>query len=219
MTVGVVSAKGRTSVGITDYEDFIQTDAAINPGNSGGPLVNMNGEVVGINSAIFSRSGGYMGIGFAIPIDIVKIIKDQLIAKGSVARGYLGVMIQDLNDDLVKSFDLDDTNGVLIAEVTEDSPAEKAGIKRGDVVVEFAGKKVQNVGQFRNMVALTPPNSEVKVTINRDGNKRVLTLKLGEQDEKMTARATQTDIIKQLGFTVQNLTKDLAQQFGYENLG
>jgi serine protease Do len=219
MTVGVVSAKGRTSVGITDYEDFIQTDAAINPGNSGGPLVNMNGEVVGINSAIFSRSGGYMGIGFAIPIDMVKIIKDQLIAKGSVARGYLGVMIQDLSDDLVKSFDLDDTNGVLIAEVTEDSPAEKAGIRRGDVVVEFAGKKVQNVGQFRNMVALTPPNSKVRVTINRDGNKRVLTLRLGEQDEKMTARATQTDIMKQLGFTVQNLTKELAKQFGYENLG
>ena len=217
MTVGVVSAKGRTSVGITDYEDFIQTDAAINPGNSGGPLVNMNGEAVGINSAIFSRSGGYMGIGFAIPIDMVKQIKDQLIAKGSVTRGYLGVMIQDLTEDLVRSFDLDDTNGVLIAEVTEDSPADKAGIKRGDVVVEFNGKKVKNVGQFRNMVALASPKSRVKMSINRNGKKKVLTVRLGEQDKDMIAGITQADIMKQLGFTVQNLSKDLAQQFGYQN--
>jgi len=219
MTVGVVSAKGRTSVGITDYEDFIQTDAAINPGNSGGPLVNMDGEVVGINSAIFSKSGGYMGIGFAIPINMVKQIEDQLITKGSVTRGYLGVVIQDLTEDLVKSFDLEDTHGVLIAEVTENSPAHKAGIKRGDVVVEFDGKKVKNVGQFRNMVALTPPHSKTELVINRNGKKKVLTVRLGEQDKDMMVEGvTQTDTIKQLGFTVQNLSKDLARQFGYENL-
>lgn len=149
---------------------------------------------------------------------MVKQIKDQLITKGSVTRGYLGVVIQNLTEDLVKSFDLEDTNGVLIAEVTEGSPAEKAGMRRGDVVVEFDGKKVKHVGQFRNEVALIPPNSKVEVVINRDGKKKVLTVKLGEQDKDMIAGVTQTDIMKQLGFTVQNLSKDLAYQFGYENL-
>ncbi|MBW1728162.1 MAG: PDZ domain-containing protein, partial [Deltaproteobacteria bacterium] len=181
-------------------------------------LVNMDGEVVGINSAIFSKSGGYMGIGFAIPINMVKQIEDQLITKGSVTRGYLGVVIQDLTEDLVKSFDLEDTHGVLIAEVTEDSPAHKAGIKRGDVVVEFDGKKVKNVGQFRNLVALTPPHSKTELVINRNGKKKVLTVRLGEQDKDMVAGVTQTDTMKQIGFTVQNLSKDLARQFGYENL-
>jgi serine protease Do len=148
LTVGVVSAKGRTSVGITDYEDFIQTDAAINPGNSGGPLINLKGEAVGINSAIFSKSGGYMGIGFAIPINMVKEIKDQLITAGKVSRGYLGVAIQDITSELKETLDLTSAEGVLIADVSKDSPAEKASLRRGDVVVEFDGQKVLNVGRF-----------------------------------------------------------------------
>jgi serine protease Do len=216
LTVGVVSAKGRTTVGITDYEDFIQTDAAINPGNSGGPLINLEGEAVGINSAIFSKSGGYMGIGFAIPINMVKSIKDQLIESGEVSRGYLGVMIQDLTEDLKESFDLGETEGVLIANVTEDSPADKGGIKRGDVVIEFNDTKVTSVGQFRNRVALTPPGKKVNLTIIRKGKKKTLSLKLGNLKEGEIAKATQSDMLNDLGLTVQNLPDDLARQYGYE---
>ena len=139
MTVGVVSAKGRSRMGITDYEDFIQTDAAINPGNSGGPLINLDGEVVGINTAIFSRSGGYMGIGFAIPIKMATHIQEQLVDTGKVTRGYLGVGIQDLTKDLATSFGLDDTDGVLVAHVAPGTPAKKAGIQSGDVIVKFDG--------------------------------------------------------------------------------
>ncbi|MBW1723212.1 MAG: DegQ family serine endoprotease [Deltaproteobacteria bacterium] len=216
LTVGVVSAKGRTSVGISDYEDFIQTDAAINPGNSGGPLINMKGEAVGINSAIFSKSGGYMGIGFAIPINMVKAIKKQLIEHGKVLRGYLGVNIQDLTKDLMESFGLSKMRGVLVADVTKGSPADKAGIRRGDVVVEYNGKKVENVGHFRNMVALTPPGTDVKITVIRDGKREVLTAKLGSLDEAEGAHISQSGLMEKLGFTVQDLTEDLARQFGYE---
>ena len=145
LTAGIVSAKGRSSLGLADYENFIQTDAAINPGNSGGPLVDLNDKAVGMNTAIFSQSGGYMGIGFAIPINMAKAIKDQLIKTGSVTRGYLGIVIQDLTPELAKSFGLDDHNGILVAEVTENSPAEKAGLRQGDVIVEFNGKAVEEV--------------------------------------------------------------------------
>ncbi|MFQ5788012.1 MAG: trypsin-like peptidase domain-containing protein, partial [Thermodesulfobacteriota bacterium] len=165
LTVGVVSAKGRTSIGINDYEDFIQTDAAINPGNSGGPLVNLDGEVVGINTAIFSRSGGYMGVGFAIPIDLAREIANQLIEKGEVTRGYLGIVIQPLTADLAKSFDIENGKGILISQVSEDSPAEKAGLKQGDVIIAYRGEPVTDIGTFRNRVALTPPGSQEKLTI------------------------------------------------------
>ena len=215
LTVGVVSAKGRTTVGIADYEDFIQTDAAINPGNSGGPLINLKGEAIGINSAIFSKSGGYMGIGFAIPINMVKAIKDQLIEHGEVRRGYLGVSIQELTKELMDSFALKDTEGVLISDVTEDSPADKAGIKRGDVVVEYNNKKVKNSGQFRNMVALTPPETKVKITLIRDVKRQVLVAELGSLEQAKVAEVSQTDVMEKLGFSVQDLTEDLARQFGY----
>ncbi|MFQ5902242.1 MAG: Do family serine endopeptidase, partial [Candidatus Binatia bacterium] len=154
LTAGIVSAKGRSSIGITDYEDFIQTDAAINPGNSGGPLINLEGRAVGINTAIFSQTGGYMGIGFAIPINMAKSIRDQLIKHGSVTRGYLGIMIQDITPALAKTFGLDTTKGVLISEVTKGSPAGMAGLARGDVIVEFNGHPVEKVGPFHNEVAL-----------------------------------------------------------------
>jgi len=134
LTVGVVSAKGLTSLGITDYEDFIQTDAAINPGNSGGPLVNLYAEVIAMNTAIFTNNGGYMGVGFAISINLAKNIADQLINDGEVTRGYLGVVVQDLTKELAESFELDNYQGILIAQVAEDSPAEKAGLKEGDVI-------------------------------------------------------------------------------------
>jgi len=216
LTVGVVSAKGRTSVGITDYEDFIQTDAAINPGNSGGPLINMKGEAVGINSAIFSKSGGYMGIGFAIPINMVKSIKDQLVTAGKVSRGYLGVSIQDITSELKETFDLKTTEGVLVSDVSKDSPADKAGLKQGDVVVEFNDRKVENTGQFRNLVSLTPPGSKANLVVIRDGKEIELPVKLATLEQASIAGVTQTDAMEKLGFTVQDLSEDLARQFGYE---
>jgi serine protease Do len=213
LTVGVVSAKGRTSLGISDYEDFIQTDAAINPGNSGGPLVNLDGEVIGINTAIFSRSGGYMGIGFAIPVDLAAGIANQLMDNGEVVRGYLGILIQDLTPELAKSFDLETNQGILIAQVTEGSPSEKAGLKQGDVIISFQGNPVTKVGRFRNHVSLTSPGSKQQLTIIRDGKRRDISITIGtlSKDQVIASATTQsTDV---LGLTVQTLTPQLAEQF------
>ena len=216
VTAGIVSAKGRSAVGIADYEDFIQTDAAINPGNSGGPLLNLDAEVIGINTAIFTRSGGYMGIGFAIPINMAKAIKEQLVKKGKVTRGYLGVVIQDVSEDLAKTFGLEKAEGALVSEVTEDSPASKAGIKRGDVIIEYDGKKVEDVGHLRNMVALTPVGKKVSLVVVRDGKRVTLTVKIGELTEEVaSARGEPSGLLDKLGFAVQDLTPELARQFGY----
>ncbi|MEE9583884.1 MAG: trypsin-like peptidase domain-containing protein, partial [Candidatus Brocadiales bacterium] len=160
VTAGIISAVGRANVGIADYEDFIQTDAAINPGNSGGPLVNLNAEIIGINSAIFTRSGGYQGIGFAIPINMAKIVMESLIAHKKVIRGWLGVSIQDIDENLAESFDLSSTEGVLISDVTPNSPAERDGIERGDVIVEYQGKEIEDVNDLRNLVAQTPVGTD-----------------------------------------------------------
>jgi len=219
LTVGVVSAKGRSSVGITDYEDFIQTDAAINPGNSGGPLINMRGEAVGINSAIFSKSGGYMGIGFAIPINMVKMIKKQLITHGKVDRGYLGVSIQNLSRELVESFGLDKgTEGVLISKVYDDSPAEKYGLKRGDVLIQMDGKPVKDVGHFRNMIAMTMPGTDIDLTVIRKGKQKTVQVKLGNLDEAKMEEPMRNDLMEKIGITVQNLNEDMANQFGYHEV-
>jgi serine protease Do len=219
MTVGVVSAKGRSQLGIVDYEDFIQTDAAINPGNSGGPLLNLQGAVVGLNTAIFSQSGGYMGIGFAIPINMAKAIEKQLIATGKVTRGYLGVRIQELSEDLARSFGVEGIAGVLVAEVTEGTPAVKAGIKAGDVILEIDGQPVRSPGQLRNVVAATPPGTTVRVLVLRDKKRHELSLKVGELPaEQVTASASEPEAqsLGKLGLGVQNLTDELAQQLGYE---
>ncbi len=213
LTVGVVSAKGRTSLGINDYEDFIQTDAAINPGNSGGPLVNLDGEVVGINTAIFSRSGGFMGVGFAIPINLGVTIANQLIEKGEVTRGYIGIAIQSLTTDLAESFGIDSDQGILVAQVTKDSPADKAGLRQGDVIVAYRGEPVTDVGSFRNLVSLTPPGSRKQLTILRDGKKKNLSIVIGElaKDEQVAQGSEQST--EDIGLTVQTLTPQLAEQF------
>lgn len=216
LTAGIVSAKGRTSLGITDFEDFIQTDAAINPGNSGGPLINLAGQAIGINTAIFSQSGGYMGIGFAIPINLAKNIRDQLIAHGTVTRGYLGIVIQDLTPELAKTFGLKEAKGVLIAEVANGSPAEQAGLKQGDVIVELNGKPVESVGPFRNQVALIPPGTLVNLTLMRNGEHISVSVKIGKSPHKGRVAMSSSDILQKLGFTVEDLTKDLAEQFGYQ---
>lgn len=213
LTVGVVSAKGRTSLGISDYEDFIQTDAAINPGNSGGPLVNLSGEVVGINTAIFSRSGGYMGVGFAIPINLAKAIAEQLIAQGQVTRGYLGVVIQPLTQDLAESFGLERTRGILIAQVAEDSPAAEAGLRQGDVIVSYQDKPVTDVGDFRNRVSLTAPGSRQELVVMRDAERQTLEVTIGTLSGGQAVAGAPAEITQELGLTVQTLTPELAEQF------
>jgi serine protease Do len=180
VTVGIVSAKGR-AIGTGPFDDYIQTDASINPGNSGGPLFNTNGEVVGINTAI-NPSG--QGIGFAIPINQVKKLVDQLEKYGKISRGWLGVMIQELNDDLARSFHLNNKNGALISDVFENSPAAKAGLERGDVIIEFDGKKINQMRMLPSIVADTPIGKEVQLKTIRNGGERTLTVKIEEMDDK-----------------------------------
>ena len=217
VTVGVVSAKGRSKMGISDYENFIQTDAAINPGNSGGPLLNIHGEAIGMNTAIFSRSGGYMGIGFAIPINMAKTIKDQLLKHGKVTRGWLGVVIQDVTNDLAKSFDLENAQGVLISEVADDSPAEKAGLLQGDVVNKLNDTEIKDVTALRNKIALILPGTKVTVEVFRDGKTKKLTITIGEQPEDFGQPKFNGDnSLQKMGLTLQDLTQDLAKQFNYD---
>ncbi len=218
VTVGVVSAKGRNHMGINDYENFIQTDAAINPGNSGGPLLNIHGEAIGINTAIFSRSGGYMGIGFAIPINMAKAIKKQLVQNGKVTRGWLGVMIQDVSEDLAKSFHLEEATGVLVSEITKNSPAEKGGLKQGDVLLNLNGVPLEGVADLRNKIAMTSPDSTIKMDVIRDGEQKSLSLTVGEQPQNMNVLAGKAGpgLLSDMGLTLQDLTDELADHFGYQ---
>ena len=190
VTMGIVSAVGRANVGIVDYEDFIQTDAAINPGNSGGALVNLKGELVGINTAIFSRSGGYMGIGFAIPSKMAQTIQTSLLNHGKVVRGWLGVSIQDLNKDLQEQFEAPDQRGVLVSDVVEDSPAEKGGLKRGDIIRKYDSYEVKESRHLRSLVAETLPNTSLTLQVLRDGEERHVTLKIAEIPEDLESLAS-----------------------------
>src|SRR2546422_5630499 len=189
VTLGIISALGRGNVGIADYEDFIQTDASINPGNSGGALVNLKGELIGINTAIFSRTGGNEGIGFAVPVSLAKPVAESLIKIGKVVRGWLGVAIQEITPDLAKAFKVREQKGALVSDVNEQGPALKAGLQRGDVIVEFNGKEVQTVSELRNRVAQTPVGSKVSVKVFRDGQEKLLTIQIGERpSDAMLAR-------------------------------
>ena len=185
VTMGIISAVGRANVGIADYEDFIQTDAAINPGNSGGALVNVRGELIGINTAIFSRSGGYMGIGFAIPSNMAKGVAQSLKVYGKMVRGWLGVSIQDLTPDLAKQFEATETKGALVTDVVEGSPAEDARFQRGDIIREYDGRAVENSTKLRTYVAETPPETKVAVEILREGNKKRLPVVIGLMPKDM----------------------------------
>ena len=218
VTAGIISAKGRGGVGIVPYEDFIQTDAAINPGNSGGPLVNIEGEVIGVNTAIVSRSGGYQGIGFAIPIAMAERIMDDLITKGRVVRGWLGVAIQDVNQDFAKGFGLDEATGALVADILKDGPAEKAGITRGDVIISFDDNPIDSVNTLRNVVAQTEVGKKVDVVVIRDGKEQTFTAIVAEQDQDEIAEVGGSpESSKQSGLTVQELTPEIAKQLGYED--
>lgn len=178
VTMGIVSAKGRADLGITDYEDFIQTDAAINPGNSGGALVDLNGNLLGIPTAILSRTGGYMGVGFAIPSNMARPIMQSLLDTGQVARSYLGVTIQDINPDLANALGLKTTEGVLISDVAADGPSAKAGLLRGDVVLSINGKAMTSTGLLRNTVATAGVGKQVELEIWRKGEKRKVSVTL-----------------------------------------
>ena len=218
VTVGIVSAKGRSRVGINEYENFIQTDAAINPGNSGGPLLNIRGQAVGINSALYSRTGGYMGIGFAIPVNMAKFINEQLMNKGKVTRGYLGVGIQDVDEGLAESFGLEKAGGVLITDVQDDTPASRAGIKSQDVLVKLDGIDLRDTQDLRNRIAQTIPGTTVNLDLVRDGKTIELQAKIGEQpdDFGIAARGgSDQNPLSSFGRVVQELTPDLAEQLGY----
>jgi serine protease Do len=208
VTSGIVSAVGRADVGIADYEDFIQTDAAINPGNSGGALVNVRGELIGINTAIFSTSGGYQGVGFAVPSNMAKVVMDSLVKSGKVVRGWLGVSIQQLTPELAKQFNLTEKNGVIVADVTEESPAAKAGIQRGDVIVEFAGKKVSDPAELRNIVAATSPGQQVPIKMLREGKQKTVTVTVAELPATMQKASGSFDNLLK-GVQVQDLTPEI----------
>ena len=220
VTMGIVSAVGRANVGIAEYEDFIQTDAAINPGNSGGALVNARGELVGINTAIFSQSGGYMGIGFAVPSNMVRSVMEQLIKGGKVVRGYLGVSIQELTQDLARQFGVAEAKGVLVSDVLADSPAKRAKLERGDVIVEFDGRAVENPTQFRNLVAQTPIGKNVRVKFLRGGKERDLEVTIAEQPKTSAQSGGPGDEGSEgrssgafAGMDVRELTPELARRF------
>ena len=212
VTAGIVSAKYRR-IGTGSYDNFIQTDASINPGNSGGPLLDTKGDVVGINSAIYSGSGGSIGIGFAIPINMAKDILPQL-KTGKVIRGWLGVMIQKITSELKEKLDLRDEKGALVADVTPDGPAKKAGIKRGDVIISFDGKEIQEMDELPFIVASTPVGKDVEVEVIRDGKKKSIQVKVGELEEEKSAERIATEEGPNLGITVEEVTPEIARQYG-----
>jgi serine protease Do len=214
VTAGIVSAKGRSGLHLATYENFIQTDAAINFGNSGGPLINLDGKVVGINTAIVGP-GGNIGIGFAIPVNMAKNIAEQLMAGKGIERGFLGILPQDLDPNLAEAFGLKDTKGVLISEVTEGSAGDKAGLKHSDIILELNGEPVESADVFRNKIAMLKPGTEVKLTIWRDGKQKTITVTLAKRPPLEELTGT-TRVAEELGFSVQDLTDDLALRYGYK---
>ncbi len=213
VTAGIVSAKGRY-IGQGSYDDFIQTDAAINPGNSGGPLINLHGEVVGINSAIFSRTGGNIGIGFAIPINLAKELLPELQEKGKVTRGWLGVLIQKVTPEIAESLGLQEPHGALVADVMKGGPAEDGGIQVGDVIVEFDGHPVKESTELPMLVARTRVGKKVDVKVLRDKKPTMLQVTIQELKEEETAASSEES--EDLGLTVQPLTPEIAESLGIE---
>jgi serine protease Do len=216
VTLGIVSALGRGRMGITQYEDFIQTDAAINPGNSGGALVNTKGELVGINTAIFSQTGGYQGVGFAVPTSMSKPIYESLVKTGKVARGFLGIGIQDLNQDLAKSFGIKDAKGALVSDVKEDSPADKGDLKQGDIITSYQGLAVEDAMALQRMVTKTTAGTNVPVKVMRDGHEKNLAITIGEQPDSSKIARVDSDEKEYAfaGVAVQDLDKDTAKELG-----
>jgi serine protease Do len=221
VTAGIVSAKGRHLEGknVPKYQDFIQTDAAINPGNSGGPLVNMKGEVIGITSNILTPSGGNVGIGFAIPSNMAKIVVRELKEKGRVVRGFLGITIQEVTTKTMKSLGLKEKRGAVVVSVTPDSPADRAGLKRYDVIIEFNGVKIKDANHLQLKVAETPPGTKTKIKVIRNGKEKILTAILGELESERGRGGWTYAKKKDLGLRLTPLTPGLARRYGYKFSG
>jgi len=224
VTAGIVSAKGRSTVGLNlAYQDFIQTDASINPGNSGGALADLDGNVIGINTAISTPSGGSVGIGFAIPINMAKQVLDELVSQGKVTRGYLALTPQDIDESMAKAWKLKSTEGALVGEVNKNGPADKAGIQRGDIITNFNGRKILNSTQLRQTVAQADPGTTAKISLLRDGREMPISVVLGERPKDPGERdepeedAPEETSGEKLGLATQTLTPEMAQQLGYRN--
>jgi serine protease Do len=221
VTAGIISAKGRDNMGIVSYEDFIQTDAAINPGNSGGPLVNLKGELIGINTAIASRSGAYNGVGFAIPTNMAKRVMDSIVNYGQVFRGFLGAAIQDLTPELASSFGFANFtgNGVLISDVVQDGPAARAGIQPGDIVVRYDRRPLRSASQLRNRVAATLPESNVDIEVLRNGATQPITVTIGKLESEVADKApsmANVIVTDKLGLRVEPLKPEYQEQLAVE---
>ncbi len=215
VTFGIVSATGRGGLGIEELEDFIQTDASINVGNSGGALTNLDGELIGINTAIVSRTGGNQGIGFAIPSNMARDVMRQLSERGRVIRGWLGVAIQPVTPTLAKSLGLDDARGALVSNVASDSPASKAGIARGDVIVELESEPVQDARTLQLRIARSDPGDQVDIKVIRDGQRRSFSVELGESESEVeTSSGSESASDGEFGLSVQPLTEEIARQLG-----
>ncbi len=213
VTMGIISATGRGNLGIEDYEDFIQTDAAINPGNSGGALINASGQLIGINTAILSRAGGNQGVGFAVPANLARAVMNQLLKSGKVVRGYLGVSIQPVTPEIAKAFNLPDARGALVGEVTPDGPAARAGLAQGDVIVELNGVRVDDSRDLRLKVSQLAPGSAIRLKLLRDGNPREVNITLDElPNEKEAASDGKPESDSPDGLSVGNLTPQIARQ-------
>ena len=206
VTFGIVSAKGRSGMRVTDYEDFIQTDAAINPGNSGGPLLNVEGEVIGMNTAILSQSGGYMGIGLAVPANMVKDITQQLKSGKKIQRAMMGIVIQELNDDIRNYFEIDKSvNGILVSSVEPKSPADKAGVQQYDLITKFDGKEVENISQFRTAVAFSPYGKKIPLEIIRNGKPMKLEVVLDKNFQPSdTPQELDQKVLDEIGLTLSD---------------
>ena len=209
VTVGVVSAKGRNNLHINDLEDFIQTDAAINPGNSGGPLLDIDGKVIGVNAAIVSRSGGYMGIGFAIPCNMAEHVMDQLIHNGTVDRGFMGVHLQPLDKNLAEGLGIDQTQGAIVAQVVADSPAAKAGLKTGDVIIAYNNRSIKSASSLRNDIAMLSPGTVVNLTIKRQGKTMNLPVTLGSRSQ---SGSEPHELGQKIGLEASELTPELRRR-------
>ncbi len=215
VTSGIISAKGR-SLGLGSYDDFVQTDAAINPGNSGGPLFNFQGEVVGVNTAIIA---GGQGIGFAIPVNMAKNIVSQLRSGGKVVRGWIGVYVQPVTPEIAESLEIDDYDGALVADVTDGGPADKAGVKRGDIIIELNGNKIDQMPDLPKLVASYAPGTKTKMKVLREGKEKVLNIKLGElpeQGTQISKRVPDDETEQNLGLVVQEITPQIKSKFGIE---
>ncbi len=218
VTMGIISALGRSGINPQGYESFIQTDAAINPGNSGGALINTNGELIGINTAIISRSGGFQGIGFAVPSNMARMVMEQLLQSGKVTRGYIGVGIQEVTPAMARAFGMKEPRGVAVTSVEPGSPAAQAGIETGDVIVSFNGEPVSDLNAFRNRVAAMGPGAEIRLGINRDGKEQSLNVKLAELPTQMAGRQEEPargpgGVIE--GVSVETLSAEQARRFGF----